>query len=515
MPAPQLCFDIQADSKTTSDYVSPSLFNPSISKSPSPLTTSLDVAVDVQDPFNNLSTFFIHETHDSEFWWKTTGKVFSQMMKRAFYSPDQQYKYLMFYYFTIIPELGPAPRPVIKSKSKSKRKPFIDLSSTVDRITSKPVYQSYMTDDHTPIELSWQFGGDGGVVARFAIDPVVRQSSSEDSRGAMGLFEDLSTMEVIAPGVDLDWCHKCSKILTTSNVNLDRVTSVSQYPSQYFVGFDFSLQGVVLKAYFLPETKSILTGIPKIVLVTQCVKELTRPTKNCPSPPDLITPWLNVLTFFETLPPALTPNINIVAVDCLPSKQNRVKIYCRSPLTTLSNLRRFITLGRSTAGTTNLNSPLKRGLDQITLLWYLLFPNMADSKFDNVEPLMRDPAHPTAGLLFYYELRGGHSEPFPKVYIPVRHLCRNDRHVVRALTEFYRQTGNIKAGMRYARDVQEILQVSHRRLSRRAGIHTYITVAIKESNIEVTSYFNPECYSADYHYRKESHEPSSNNFPNY
>lgn len=204
-----------------------------------------------------------------------------------------------------------------------------------------------------------------------------------------------------------------------------------------------------------------MTGIPKIVLVTQCIKELTRPTKDCPSPPDLVTPWLRVLTFFETLPLSSTPNISIVAVDCVPSKQNRVKIYCRSPLTTLTNLRRFITLGRSSASlSAGSDSPLKRGLDQITLLWYLLFPDMANSEYDNSEPAMRDPSHPTAGLLFYYELRGGHPEPFPKVYIPVRHLCRSDRHIVKALTQFYRRTGNIKAGMRYARDVQEILWVS-------------------------------------------------------
>lgn len=162
------------------------------------------------------------------------------MMKRAFYTPEQQYKYLMFYYFTIIPELGPAPQclkpsythkaTLSKSKSKSRRKM---ISPTGD--ITKPVYRSYMTDDHTPIELSWQFGADGGVVARFAIDPVVRQSFA-DSRGAMSVFEDLSTLDVVAPGVDLDWCHKCAKVLTLSNVDLDRVNSVSQYPSQYFIG---------------------------------------------------------------------------------------------------------------------------------------------------------------------------------------------------------------------------------------------------------------------------------------
>lgn len=167
------------------------------------------------------------------------------MMKRGFYSLDQQYKYLMFYYFTIIPELGPAPPANPKfpvkspykhiSKARSRRKGDMAIASSTTDI-AKPVYQSYMTDDHTPIELSWQFGADGGVVARFAIDPVVRQSSAEKSRGAMSMFDELSSLEAIAPGVDLDWCRACARILTISDVGFDRVNTVSQYPSQYFVG---------------------------------------------------------------------------------------------------------------------------------------------------------------------------------------------------------------------------------------------------------------------------------------
>ncbi|KAF8519632.1 tryptophan dimethylallyltransferase-domain-containing protein [Hysterangium stoloniferum] len=179
-----------------------------------------------------------------------------------------------------------------------------------------------MTDDHSPMELSWQFDKDGGAVARFAIDPVRRQSEG-DARGPMGLFQDLASLKVLAPGVDLDWCR-----------------------TQYFVGFDFSSAGIVLKVYFLPETRSTLTSVSKTTLVTDCLTVLSTPSSSCPSPQDLLTPWKKVASFFDSLPADLTPNINIVAVDCVPSKQNRVKIYARTPRTSLSNLRRFLTLGR-------------------------------------------------------------------------------------------------------------------------------------------------------------------------
>jgi hypothetical protein len=95
--------------------------------------------------------------------------------------------------------------------------------------------------------------------------------------------------------------------------------------------------------------------------------------------------------------------------------------------------------------------------EKIKLLWYLLFPQLADAKFDDSEAPVSDPGHPTSGILWYYELRGGHSEPFPKVYIPVRHLCKNDEQVVQAVETFYRTVGNISAADRYGQDVRETL----------------------------------------------------------
>ncbi|KAF8519642.1 aromatic prenyltransferase [Hysterangium stoloniferum] len=411
---------------------------------------------------------FTPQDRDSQFWWTTTGKIFSQMMQRAFYPVHQQYRYLSFFYMVILPELGPAPA--------------FDMP-----------FRSYMTDDHSPMELSWQFDKDGGAVARFAIDPVRRQSEG-DARGPMGLFQDMASLKVLAPGVDLDWCHTCADMLTLQNTPpAAQENGTPEYPSQYFVGFDFSSAGIVLKAYFLPETRSTLTSVSKTTLVTDCLTVLSTPSSACPSPQDLLTPWKKVASFFDSLPADLTPNINIVAVDCVPSKQNRVKIYARTPRTSLSNLRRFLTLGRDLHTT---SAATQRAYEQIKLMWYLLFPALADPKFDDVEAPVSDPGHLTGGLLWYYELRGGHPEPFPKVYLPVRHLCRDDEQVVQAVETFYRTVGNVSAADRYARDVRETF--SHRPLSSRAGIHTYITFAAKQDDVEITSYFNPECYAPEY-----------------
>ncbi|KAF8581497.1 aromatic prenyltransferase [Ramaria rubella] len=508
---------------TTQLYIDTTLGRPShrLHRVPYPVTNPVEkhpplAAVqsydDGQDPFKSLSAMFTHN-QNADFWWKTTGSVFAQMLQSAFYPLHQQYRYLVFFNLVILPEFGPAPSlgdsfsPLAHSNSlksshlcvvgqgglltppSSNGSPTLDFSPTPE---SSVEFPSYMTDDHSPVELSWQFDGSGGAVVRFAIDPVKRQMEG-DTRGAMSLFEDLSQMKVLARGVDLDWCRVCAETLTLSSVPPQcKATGTPEYPSQYFVGFDFSSKGIVMKAYFLPETRAAITSTSKTALVTSCIMALSTPTPSCPTPPDLLTPWRRTLSFFNSLPIDLVPTINIVAVDCVASGKNRVKIYARTPRATLANLRHFMTLGRDAAETSHTT---QRALKQITMMWYLLFPQLASPEFDDVEAPATDPGHPTGGLLWYYELRPGHAEPFPKVYLPVRHWCRSDQQVVDAVETFYRNVGNHRASERYARDVRQTF--NHRPLGLRAGIHTYITFAVKQEEVEVTSYFNPECYAPE------------------
>jgi DMATS type aromatic prenyltransferase len=176
---------------------------------------------------------FTPQDRDTQFWWNTTGKIFAQMLQRAFYPLHQQYRYLSFFYTVILPELGPAPSFDMSSSvwnAAKNRTNELSLPALPSR------FRSYMTDDHSPMELSWQFDKDGGAVTRFAIDPVRRQSEG-DFHGAIGLFEELASLKVIAPGVDLDWCRTCADTLTIKNTSAKGLENGAlEYPSQYFVG---------------------------------------------------------------------------------------------------------------------------------------------------------------------------------------------------------------------------------------------------------------------------------------
>jgi hypothetical protein len=81
-----------------------------------------------------------------------------------------------------------------------------------------------------------QFDKDGGAVAHCAIDPVRRQSEG-DSHSVIGLFEELALLNVMAPGVDLEWCRTCADILTIKNTSAKGLENgAPECPSQYFVG---------------------------------------------------------------------------------------------------------------------------------------------------------------------------------------------------------------------------------------------------------------------------------------
>ncbi len=92
---------------------------------------------------------------DASFWWTKTGLLFADIMDQAGYSREIQDKYLNFYFHCIIPALGPRPDPGNKHL----------------------IWPSFMTDDHTPIELSWAWEQKtGSPEVRLSIEPIQRIS---------------------------------------------------------------------------------------------------------------------------------------------------------------------------------------------------------------------------------------------------------------------------------------------------------------------------------------------------
>ncbi|TFY54389.1 hypothetical protein EVJ58_g8892 [Rhodofomes roseus] len=358
--------------------------------------------------------------------------------------------------------------------------PFSDTGTAADLavLNASRDYISYITDDHSPVEFSCMFDARGKPVIRFSIDPIARQR--DRCEPAIKLFEDYGASLELSDA-DLAWCRICASELTmtTRDGHPGTGSTRPRYSSQYFVAFELLGSVPSMKAYFLPETVASVTGKSKLELITKTVDQLALDA------PGLTTAWTNTCSFFKSLPPDLTPSLEIAAVDCVPSHKNRFKIYVRTPKVTLTNIKRFMTLGGI-----HQTATVGHALEQITMFWRILFGDLPEDSEPNVdEARLR---HLTGGLLFYFELRGDYPYPHPKVYIPVRHLCRDDAQVIEAMVSLYQAIGNSEAARQYGRIVRE--SFTHRALSSRTGLHTYITIASKARDVEITAYFNPECF---------------------
>ena len=195
---------------------------------------------------------------------------------------------------------------------------------------------------------------------------------------------------------------------------------------------------MVGKFYFLPHLRSTATKVPQEDLVTQCMSRL-----------DLIEPWVRVLSFMETIPKSRRPVPDMIAVDCVPSEQNRIKVYFRSDATTLEEIISIIRLG----GALDDDPLTKETCDLIERLWGLFFPGVG--RYEHIQP--SSPKKVVAhGFLLYFEIRRRSNRLWPKLYFPVRHFCKSDAFIANAISQFYADT-NEEFSKSYVRDLRTVL----------------------------------------------------------
>ncbi|KAI0916312.1 aromatic prenyltransferase (DMATS family) [Taiwanofungus camphoratus] len=435
--------------------IATSPISPILTKFPPTLfPTRKTVAQSVFDILNSTLRF----NENERFWWGTSGRVLASMFQRLGYSVDIQFIHMLFFHVRVLPFMGPRP----------------------DR-ANKPAFKSYMTDDHTPIEVSWIVNPDGTATVRYAIEPIDTSAWSRKP-AALRMIDELRP---VLKGLDMKWFHALDEALVWHGRT--RVYG-AKHTTQYFLGFDCSHTGsITLKAYFLPEVKSAKTGIRKEDLVMMALRSLNA---------GLTAPWAATMAYFNTLPAAIRPGIEIVATDCAAPKDSRIKIYVRTRSTNFRDLEGLMTLGGKLKG-----SLIDDAIAALMDLWNLVMgvdtskPGWKDKRLPPRVSVEANDNHITGGLLLYYELKPGQPLPFPKVYLPVRHYCADDLAVARGMEAYHRKKGSMFL-TGYVEDVESIFG-RHRPLEARTGIHTYVSLAIKKSDFEVTSYFNPEAYAPE------------------
>ena len=357
---------------------------------------------------------------DTQYWWNTIGYSLAVFLEYAGYTPEAQHQYLAFFHSSVAPELGRRP----------------GACSLHER------WQSFMTDDFTPVEISWDWGfsGERGTI-RYSIEPIGSQAGSAvDPLNQYAGARFLERMSQSVPGTNLEWCKHFQKefCVFDSPVESDR----AGHKSRFFAAFDLDGSSTTLKSYFFPTFKAIETGQSKIEVLSSAISRLPEYSSEKFSA-------FGILRNYVELPPTGDSiDVEILAVDCTRPDQGRLKIYARSRSTSFESAKTILTLGGGLA-----SPKLDQSLQQLEVLWRLLF----GSGRTNSEPMLsRD--HRTAGILYNFEIRPGSPLPVPKIYLPVRHYSQSDSHILEGLgTYFQKAAKGLESYNRYTEAMTKLM----------------------------------------------------------
>ncbi|KAG5730322.1 hypothetical protein E4T56_gene10508 [Termitomyces sp. T112] len=449
-------------------------------KSPTPASVNESTGLAIYD---ELTKILPGRSSQSMFFWRKLGRPFASMLEAAEFPIALQVYFLTFVYARVLGMMGP-----VESNGPA----------------------SYMTFDGSPVELSWVIpsnvepGDNTCRQVRFAIEPIDPRSGKllrgfevlkylTSPKGSLGLVK-------CDKGV-LDWSMITEQFLY-SDTDDDK-------SKRFFVGFDFSRSGkIVLKAYYIPCARQ-----PSDLSISRKASGMRlwdvdyKPLRSLlmTLDPTLMKSLNMMISYAEESNMLYKPRLQILSMDCVSNEANRLKMYCRpSRGVSWHDARHAFTL----AG--RLDCPkMERVLTRLETLWNLLFPFAhSQSNCDLDEGLRlryancddtcyrRSADHPTGGLLYYYSLVPGSGMILPKVYLPVSRYCANDLVIAEALEKFYTIDGRGRHDHGWvAKEVSAAY--NHRFLHEKAGIHTYVTFALKKNyKWELTSYFSPEVWES-------------------
>ena len=336
-------------------------------------------------------------THGA-YWWKNSGYALAILLGNAGYSYPARVRILEFFARCIAPRLGIANEPGVER------------------------WKSFMTDDHNPIEFSWDWHkGSEPPKIRFSVEPVSEGAGTpQDPRNELIAMEFLKAMLTALPATDMQWF---SHFESYFGLGLKQHFPTGHL-SQIFWAFDLNEKDITVKAYFFPEYRAHATQRTNIQVISEAIT----------AAPFCTSEDLSALHMFQEFvhEHAKVPlEMDMLAIDLVKPLQSRLKIYYRTRETSFESVRNSMTLGGRVT-----NNDMDTGIQNLRRLWDSLFnqQGVPDSC-----PLPAS-THRTAGILYNVEFRLGSKAPKVKIYIPVRHYARSDWQIMNAVSDFLRPT---------------------------------------------------------------------------
>ncbi|KAI1145734.1 aromatic prenyltransferase [Nemania diffusa] len=281
-----------------------------------------------------------------------------------------------------------------------------------------------MTDDGTPLELSWDWGtNDGPPTIRYSIEPIgLHAGSSLDPSNVIAgpAFQE----ELLRSSVDmrLEWFQHFKEFFDARDEEGGFVQDAEDHNTSIFYAFDLSPTEVTVKAYFFPKMRARAKGQSNLEVLSQAIQAAPHSTS------DNIEAWDMFCDFSSELG-SRALEYEMLAIDLIDPLESRLKIYFRSRETTFNSVIKIMTVGGRIK-----NPRLYQGLEDLRRLWNALFQVDDDTTPDQSLP---EVGHRTAGILYNIEFRLGEKYPVAKIYLPVRHYSSNDEAIIRGLNQYF------------------------------------------------------------------------------
>ncbi|KAM5474464.1 putative 4-O-dimethylallyl-L-tyrosine synthase [Microsporum audouinii] len=366
------------------------------------------------------------------FWQGKICTPLAILLRKAGYSLETQYAHMRFFLDCTVPALGPACLP----------------SGSI------LPWQSFMTDDHTPVELSWEWGHTGeDPRIRYALEPIgFSAGGCLDPLNLQASRNLIKELQHTVPNLNLRWYNHCAERLLPNNHAPDsqHAALLGKFPaetsSSSFIAYDLRRKGpMTVKAYFLPSVRATHSKVSNFDLIVQAIRSLPEARAGAFQALELLT------EFTQKDPLGSALECDILGIDCVPEEYARLKIYLRSRCTSFDSVRSIMTLGGRIQSPEN-----ERAFRDLFELWQALFfpgKQQVTSTGGDLQPC----AHRTAGVLYYFDFSKTKPKPVPKVYLPVRHYGKSDYLIATALCTYMKRRDKQQEARQYLSALEEIL----------------------------------------------------------
>ncbi|KAI0433802.1 tryptophan dimethylallyltransferase-domain-containing protein [Xylaria sp. FL1042] len=383
-------------------------------------------------------------------WYQHVGKALGILLFNAGYSYDAQCRSLAFFMRVVAPNLG------------------------VFHIGGYPQpWKSFMTDDGSPVELSWDWGtNDSRPIIRYSIEPIGQKAGTalDPLNLLVGPVLEDQLIETI-PGLCLEWFYHFQEFFKGRGANGHELVDLQDHNTSIFYAFDLTDTGTTAKVYFFPKSRAIARNESNLEVLVQSIKTASYSTEDN-------LEALSIFTDFSSDIANSGLEYEMLAIDLIDPKDSRFKIYFRCRETTLDSVVNIMTLsGRID------NPSFQQGLDDLRSLWSALFTTCAD------QPL-KEVRHRTAGMLYNVEFKLGDQFPIAKIYLPVRHYSSSDYTVIKGLESFFQARKRATYMKSYSHVMATLFDSET--LAAQPGVQTYVGCSIRPNGaLRLVSYFKP------------------------